>query len=384
MTTDVDRLVARLGARLVGGPLGGFHNQVFAVDMPVTDSPGVTARRLKLFTHRPGVVWFDLRFFRSQDDLLECIDGMVPRIPQVMHLPGARLHQFIEGRTLGKFSPCGYPLEGHHLFDITELFSRLVTVPLDALPGCRDEHRQGWPSDGDSGGFLRRMVAFTHEQVHAPHEKEYGRLLRALGVPRDCLRRIAAGAARLTPRPFALLHGDLHRENLIVDNRHRLWAIDWELAVIGDPLYDLATHLHLMRYPPDQRAAVIEGWRAAVERNLPGASAGLESDLARYLAFKKVQSVYTDVLREARKLRHIHMATRWTFHSLATRVHAVLARARQAMGVDRVPSVHTIAGAYADWHASLPDRGGIVPVGSETALGTGPARRASPCGRTAG
>ena len=356
MTTDVDRIVARLGARLVGGPLGGFHNQVFAIDLPATNCPDTSIRRLKLFTHRPGIVWFDLRFFPSQDELLDCMDGLVPRIPEVVRIPGLRLHRFIEGRPLGALTRSGCPLEGHHLFQLTELFGNLAAVPLGILPERRREHREGWPRDGDSAGFLRRMVAFTQHEVYAPHEKEYGCLFSALGIPEARLQRIAATAHRLTPRPFVLLHGDLHRENLIVDRRGGLWTIDWELAMVGDPLYDLATHLHLMRYPADQQTAVIESWRTAVEKGRPGSSDGMVPDLAHYLAYKRIQSVYTDLLREARTLRATGTATCRTFRRVGVRVHSVLARAQHVLGLTRVPSVRRISAVYADWYRIEPSQ----------------------------
>ena len=356
MTTDVDRIVARLGARLVGGPLGGFHNQVFAIDLPATNCPDTSIRRLKLFTHRPGIVWFDLRFFPSQDELLDCMDGLVPRIPEVVRIPGLRLHRFIEGRPLGALTRSGCPLEGHHLFQLTELFGNLAAVPLGILPERRREHREGWPRDGDSAGFLRRMVAFTQHEVYAPHEKEYGCLFSALGIPEARLQRIAATAHRLTPRPFVLLHGDLHRENLIVDRRGGLWTIDWELAMVGDPLYDLATHLHLMRYPADQQTAVIESWRTAVEKGRPGSSDGMVPDLAHYLAYKRIQSVYTDLLREARTLRATGTATCRTFRRVGVRVHSVLARAQHVLGLTRVPSVRRISAVYADWYRIEPNQ----------------------------
>lgn len=106
----------------------------------------------------------------------------------------------------------------------------------------------------------------------------------------------------MTPRPFALLHGDLHRRNLVVDDAWDLWAIDWELARVGDPLYDLATHLHLMQYPRWQAAHMTWRWVRAMKKCLPDAVHGVSEDLPRYLAFKRIQSAYTDLMRGAAKL----------------------------------------------------------------------------------
>ncbi|MFH1527357.1 MAG: aminoglycoside phosphotransferase family protein [Bacteroidota bacterium] len=37
-----------------------------------------------------------------------------------------------------------------------------------------------------------------------------------------------------------LLHRDLKLSNLLVDKKSRVWIVDWENAILGDPLYDLA------------------------------------------------------------------------------------------------------------------------------------------------
>lgn len=67
--------------------------------------------------------------------------------------------------------------------------------------------------------------------------------------------------------------------------------------MLGDPLYDLATHLYLMRFPADQHRRVIRDWCRVVEHIRPGSSRGWEHDLPLILDFKRAQSVFTDVIR---------------------------------------------------------------------------------------
>lgn len=85
--------------------------------------------------------------------------------------------------------------------------------------------------------------------------KELEELLDALRVPPARLDAFEQRHRELTDRPRKLLHGDLHSKNFVVDRSGHLWTIDWELALVGDPLYDLATHLHLMGYTADHPAA---------------------------------------------------------------------------------------------------------------------------------
>jgi thiamine kinase-like enzyme len=60
--------------------------------------------------------------------------------------------------------------------------------------------------------------------------------------------------ADLTPRPFRLVHADVHRKNIL----------DGELALLGDPVYDLAVHLHEMGYLPEEERRAVAGWAEAL------------------------------------------------------------------------------------------------------------------------
>lgn len=266
-----------------------------------------------------------------------------PRIPPVYRLgEGPSLHGFIEGTPLDALAPAGTPVAAGHLGQIMEMFTHLSAVRPDgfSVPRlCRAEDR---PVDGDSAGFLRSLIRFTRERAYRRHLPRYGRLFNQLGLPRGALgprSPLAAAAAALTPRPFSLLHGDLHRANFIVDDAGGLWTIDWELAMLGDPLYDLATHLYLMNYPAGQQREVIRRWQALMSRALPGSTAGTEEDLPRYLAYKRAQSVYTDIVRHASALHSASSAQvrRERLRASAKDVHQVLTRGAGLSGCVRCP-----------------------------------------------
>jgi Ser/Thr protein kinase RdoA (MazF antagonist) len=57
----------------------------------------------------------------------------------------------------------------------------------------------------------------------------------------------------------ALLHGDLGSHNVLTDGDRLLGLIDWEDALSGDPVYDLAfwATFHL----PERHAAFLAGYR---------------------------------------------------------------------------------------------------------------------------
>lgn len=40
--------------------------------------------------------------------------------------------------------------------------------------------------------------------------------------------------------------------------------VDWELTLWGEPVYDLVVHIHKMAYLPEEQAALITRWKAAM------------------------------------------------------------------------------------------------------------------------
>lgn len=64
----------------------------------------------------------------------------------------------------------------------------------------------------------------------------------------------------------------------------------------GDPVYDLAVHLHKMGYQDHERDHVLASWLAKMPVEH---SAGWEPDLAIYLAHERIKSAIVDTVRYA-------------------------------------------------------------------------------------
>jgi len=76
-------------------------------------------------------------------------------------------------------------------------------------------------------------------------DDEAVRIARAVAAHRDRLDLVA---------PAALLHGDPGSHNFVVDGASLSAALDWEDALIGDPLFDVAS---LCTFHPERRHAAI-------------------------------------------------------------------------------------------------------------------------------
>lgn len=102
----------------------------------------------------------------------------------------------------------------------------------------------------------------------------------------------------LQPRPFRIIHADLHRKNMIVRGTETVF-LDWELALFGDPVCDVAIHLHKMSYLPSEREQLLSAWSAAE----PDAAQGhWEQDIAVYLRHEQIKSAVLDAVRYAKVL----------------------------------------------------------------------------------
>ncbi|MEU6849063.1 aminoglycoside phosphotransferase family protein [Actinacidiphila alni] len=359
---------------LVEGPLKGYHHQTYAVRLDPASPFAKDFGRLKLREPREGVYWYDMRWFPSEDLVLRLLDehyrDRLPHIPHVRNLnvqgQWTAFLGFIEGVTLDRVPGSrGARVAEKYVGQIVELFRSLVAVDPRTLEtfggpfpcGC-DQHETIGPQPtraavkGGSTAFLRGLTHFTVRHAYEDRQRaSLHDLLTELGVPRGALAAFERRRPQLTDRPRALLHGDLHRKNFVVDPDGALWTIDWELALIGDPLYDLATHLHLMAYPEDQEEDLIGRWEKAVGED---AAAGAREDLPHYRAYKRVQSLCTDVIRAATRLlespdvpgtREAYTRLRGTSALVGKVLDAVL----EPLGVDRAPSRPAVEGVFHDW-----------------------------------
>ncbi|MCT9934961.1 aminoglycoside phosphotransferase family protein [Planotetraspora sp. A-T 1434] len=260
----------------------GFYNDNIRVDTP----SGPVIVRIPI----TGADTMDLRIWPEQD-VLAALAPHVSHVPRLLYAspePPFQVHEFIAGDVLDHIAPRGTRVPPAVLEDVVDLFAQLTTVPLDRLP----ELPPSWPADADTTAFARQLSDVT-EQVYDSFRKPYHSLFTALGIPEDPLAPVLAGWPELTPRPFTLVHADVHRKNMIFRDGHVVF-LDWELALQGDPVYELAVHFHKMSYYNDERQAVLDGW----VKNMPARyTQGWERDLDIYLTHERVKSAIVDTVR---------------------------------------------------------------------------------------
>ncbi|MGP4026432.1 phosphotransferase family protein [Actinomadura sp. 3N407] len=258
----------------------GYYNDNIRVD--TADGPVI----VRIPIH--GADMMDLRPWR-EDLVLAAIAPHVRHAPRLLHTsadPPFQVHEYITGDVLNDVAPRGVPVPAHVIDDVVQLFVRLTHVPrLPDIPAA-------WPADEDTTAFARCLSDLT-QGVYETFRDEYADLFSALAIPTDPLAPVDDLWRRLTPRPFTCVHADVHRRNMIVGDGSTTF-LDWELALWGDPVYDLAVHLHKMGYLPDEEAALTARWTTAMP---PEHVAGWKEDLAAYRTHERIKSAVVDAVR---------------------------------------------------------------------------------------
>ncbi|MEV6106809.1 aminoglycoside phosphotransferase family protein [Streptomyces sp. NPDC051940] len=289
------------------------------------------------------------RLWPDEYSLLEAVHEYVPNVPKplIRHGWNSALHAYVPGEPLGYLHPRGKKaLSDTLLRRIAKVMRRIAAVPAGSLPPLPVD----WPGNGDSEGFLQRLVSFSEEKVQRRYQSRFGELFDSLGIPEDAVSRFRDRAAHLdrwptglTTRDFCLVHADLHRDNLILCGK-RIYVLDWELALYGDPLHELATHVVRMGYTPDEQSRLIKQWQYLAE---PRHQRGMDADLQVYTDFEYAQSVFADTMRAAAGLRT--RPTESALEGAAQTVRRALRNAEAPLKLEGVPDLRETTAALRTW-----------------------------------
>ncbi len=214
-----DRLHERYAAALSNdGGAAGFYNHNVRVGADLVQYP------------MPDTATMDLTIWPEHMVLAAVGRHMssVPRLRAVSVDPSFQVHEYVDGDVVDAITPRGVRVPDGLIDHVAEFFGCLVSVPREELPPLPTD----WPTDGDCAGFARRLSAVT-ATVHRNNRDEFGWLWQQLGFPENPLEPIDWSA--LTPRPFWLVHADVHRKNMIRTRSGGFVIIDWELALWGEP-----------------------------------------------------------------------------------------------------------------------------------------------------
>lgn len=274
-----------------------------------------------------------------------------PRLYYSCPDPAYQVQEYIHGTPLHELAPRGQAVPDHVPGDVARLFAQLRQIPRTALPDTAGG------LDDDPHRFARRLWTTTRDAYHDRRE-EYGGFLRRLGIPHDPFTALDDAWTTLRPRPFRLIHGDLHRRNMIIRDGRTIF-LDWELALYGDPLADVAIHLHKMAYTDSERQRFLSRWALTEPEAM---TAGWEQDLRTYLAHEQLKSAVLDSVRYA-KVIAARTRTPTDERLLIESLTLKLSTAAPLWGITEPPENAQVEAALRDLpHAGGPGSRGRVPA----------------------
>ncbi|MFJ4243322.1 aminoglycoside phosphotransferase family protein [Streptomyces iakyrus] len=243
-------------------------------------------------TARPARVRRPQGRFLSEHAVLRAIEesSVAVAAPRVLALGETyqsdtiALHTYVGPRDLDR--PPGHPVHGllpHEADGLVDQLCALTHVGYQMVdPTAGECAFHPWLRD--------RLILLVRDLP-----KESQQLARHLGLPGADRLRSLLSPHRVSHREPTLLHGDLSPHNLVRrDDRLALTLIDWEMAVVGDPLYDLVRHMHLTPTRPEIRDRMFRRW----ERRVPAAyTRDWRRDWLVYRRLEIVRSAYLDLDR---------------------------------------------------------------------------------------
>ncbi|MFG3294469.1 aminoglycoside phosphotransferase family protein [Streptomyces sp. NPDC048179] len=290
-STAVRRALLAEGAAPAGRVFKGTAHLNSVVWVPGIEFPVVVRRKVKKVLRRE-------RSFLSEHAVLRAIEhsGVPVAAPRILALgesyPGKyrkddfAIHTY-EG-PLDIDRPPNHPVHGLLPYEADRL--------VDQLCALKDvDYAKLDPAAGQEDFGFYRYLSEQLVLLVGNLPKESQQLARQLGLPDAERLRQMLGRHRVSPRAPILLHGDLNPWNLVRrDDTMALTIIDWEMAVVGDPLYDLVRHMHLTPTMPEIRDRMFRRW----ERLLPSAyTHAWQQDWRVYRWIEIVRSAYVDLDR---------------------------------------------------------------------------------------
>ncbi|MFC1442313.1 aminoglycoside phosphotransferase family protein [Streptacidiphilus sp. N1-10] len=333
-----------------GRPVGsGYHHLNLSLRIPCRGYRTLRYDTVKVRRRVPAIDLVE-RVWENEGQLLQLLrswpGGLPVGVPLLLHHShdGVSVHSYVPGTSLADRYPEGSRLPTRVVDQILQLFAVLTAVVPTRLPK---------PSGGrtfavDSSAFLRARVVFAQRTLADQNSERFGGLFASLGVDPWAMESFGARLPELTDRPFALLHTDLHRGNVIEGRSARITVLDWEHACYGDPLYELATHLCRTRYPKQQESEVIRRWEEAVGQRSPAGVEGLAEDLRHFIDYERAQSFYPNTIRAA--LAYSADPTPRTLAAGGRWLHRTLREAADPLRLKRVSSEEECRAELLRWY----------------------------------
>lgn len=220
-------------------------------------------------------------YYRSTTELniLEILNEYNVNIPQILEKKDDYfVEEYIDGVLLDSIYANNCNIDKSDIDSIISNIVLLTTINYQKLSNFKR-----WKNVIE---FFDFQVTNT-ENIWNNYKTKYSNIYKVLNIDENIIKTLKQLPKQIDiNRPLCLIHGDRHKNNMIKKNK-KIYFIDWELSCIGDLAYDIAFHIHQMKYCNSDLNYFIE----QLETRLPNQFRSAISDVITYMKFITARSV---------------------------------------------------------------------------------------------
>lgn len=220
-------------------------------------------------------------YYRSipESEVLEILSKYGMNVPKVLELyDDYFVEEYIDGTLLDDIYTDYSNIDKIVIDDIINNIVGLIRIDFQSL-----SKYSKW---NNVRGFFEYQILNT-EEIWNEYNTSYDVFYNLLGINKSTIFKLKQLSKKINfNRPLCLIHGDRHKNNMIKKG-NQVYYIDWELGCVGDLAYDIAFHIHQMKYSE----ADLKYFLLNLEKRLPYEYKSAINDINIYLCFITMRSV---------------------------------------------------------------------------------------------
>lgn len=220
-------------------------------------------------------------YYRSipESEVLEILSKYGMNVPKVLELyDDYFVEEYIDGTLLDDIYTDYSNIDKIVIDDIINNIVGLIRIDFQSL-----SKYSKWDN---VRGFFEYQILNTKE-IWNEYNTSYDVFYNLLGINKSTIFKLKQLSKKINfNRPLCLIHGDRHKNNMIKKD-NQVYYIDWELSCVGDLAYDIAFHIHQMKYSE----ADLKYFLLNLENRLPYEYKSAINDINIYLCFITMRSV---------------------------------------------------------------------------------------------
>lgn len=214
-----------------------------------------------------------------ESEVLEILSEYGMNVPKVLELyDDYFVEEYIDGTLLDDIYTDYSNIDKIVIDDIINNIVGLIRIDFQSL-----SKYSKW---NNVRGFFEYQILNT-EEIWNEYNTSYDVFYNLLGINKSTIFKLKQLSKKINfNRPLCLIHGDRHKNNMIKKG-NQVYYIDWELGCVGDLAYDIAFHIHQMKYSE----ADLKYFLLNLENRLPYEYKSAINDINIYLCFITMRSV---------------------------------------------------------------------------------------------